>query len=488
MPAASAPARLTRGAQGRACPPPIGHVHLGLGAFARAHPLLYTEDAIAAAGGEWGVCGVAQRRRTLVDALRRQDGLYAVLERHPDGPRARVVGVLADAFVAADEPDRLADLLAVPATAVVTVTVTEKGYRRDQATGRLDLADGEIQADLDGRPPLTPVGQLARGLVRRRAAGHDTPLTVLSCDNVTGNGPMLAALVTEFCERLPTGTGGGAGLARWVAEHARFPSTVVDRVVPAPTERDRADAAALLGLADDAAVAAEPYRHWVIDEAACGVSRPAWEQAGAQFVADVRPFETTKLRLVNGVHSVLAYLGGLAGLDTIGRAYADDVLGPFAGRLVAEDLLPTVRPTPELDPSAYWASVDERLRNPAIVHRVEQVATDGSAKLGGRLFAPAAERLAAGAAPRWIALAVAGWLRYLGGYADDGRPLPVHDPLAERLTWLAAEGRRPTAVVDGVLGEVAPPDLAGDEVFRGLVRDWLGELTAHGVRQTLRAV
>jgi fructuronate reductase len=489
---ADAPPRLSRGALPRLAPalrPRVdtgglrtGIVHLGLGAFHRAHQAVYTEDALAAEAGDWGICGVGQRNRDTIDRLRPQDGLYSVLSREPGADRLRVIGVLRDLLLATEEPDRLRDLLAAPATHVVSITVTEKGYRHDPASGRLRDDDPELAADLAGRDPHTMIGRLVRGL-RARMTGHGTPLTVLSCDNLPGNGALVESLVADYCARLPPRDSGP--LAAWIGEHVRFPSSVVDRIVPASTDGDRADAARILGMADHAAVAAEPYRQWVIEDRFAG-PRPAWHRAGALFVDDVRPHQTMKLRLLNGAHSALAYLGAVRGYGTVSEAVADPAIARSV-ELVMTELLPTLPDVPGVRPHEYAEDIRRRFADPAIAHSLEQIAEDGSQKLRQRLLEPARELGADGTTPRWICLAVAGWIRYLRGDTDDGRPLAVRDPLAERLRETVSRAAGPVATVDGLLhtGSVFPPELADSAEFRDTTAYWLDRLVRDGIATTV---
>jgi fructuronate reductase len=475
------------GATRAALPPPpslsedVGIVHLGIGAFHRAHQAVFTEDAAVAAGEDgWGICGVTQRSAAVVEQLRPQDCLYAVLERGVGEPALRVVGQVHDVLFAADEPDRLRERIAAPSTRVVTLTVTEKGYRR-AATGGLDLQDPMVRADLAGAA-RTAVGQLVWGLAAR-AAGSGAPVSVLSCDNLTDNGQVLRQLVLDFCHALPSAR--GDRLAAWVEDHVSFPSSMVDRIVPSTTAADRADAAALLGLTDEALVVAEPFRQWVVqDRFAAG--RPPWEKAGADLVDDVRPFELLKLRMLNGTHSLLAYLGSLRGHDTIAEAVADDQLARAATRYLSEDAAPTLEAPPGLDPAAYGRQVLERFANPALRHRTRQVAMDGSQKLPVRLLPTISARLGAGAEPRWATLAVAAWMAcVVAGTDARGRPLDLEDPLAERLRDAAEGSSDATGVVDRLLGvrEVFDAELAGSEVFRSMLAEDVAELLAGEVPQ-----
>lgn len=455
-------------------------VHLGIGAFHRAHQAFYTE-----ACAEWGICGVTQRSDAVVTQLAPQDCLYTLLVRPGDGG-AQVIGAVREVVFAGADPGEVTARIADPEVTVVSLTVSEKGYRHDPATGRLRPGDPEIAADLAGRPPRTVVGQLAAGLAARQAAGAG-PLTVVCCDNLPANGATLEGLTGQYVQRMP----GGGRLAGWIAESVTFPATMVDRIVPAATDADRDAAARLLGVADHAAVVAEPFSQWVIEDR-FAAARPGWEKAGAQLVPDVAPYETVKLRMLNGAHSALAYLGGLAGYDFIAEAVADDLLAGYARRLMDADVAPALAPPPEVDLREYAGEVLRRFGNPALRHRTRQVAMDGSQKLPQRLLGTVRDRLAAGAEPVYAALAVAAWMRHIAtGRTEDGKPFPPDDPLApllgERLA--AAGGDGPAAVVTALLGvsEVFG-DLGSSETLRDLLTSQLARLSRDGVHATLRAL
>jgi len=435
----------------------VGIVHLGLGAFHRAHQAVYTEDAMAAEPGPWGICGASRRSRAVVDALAEQDGLYGVLERGPEEDSVRVVGAVRAALVAAEQPDALRDRLAAEGTHVVTLTVTEAAYQADHP---------DFERDLAGGAPRTPVGMLVRGLEARRAAGVDTPLAIVSCDNLPRNGAVLRDLVGDFCARAEL-----AGLADWIADHADFPSTMVDRIVPAATAADRDTASRLIGARDEATVVGEPFSQWVLEDAFRG-RRPAWEAAGALLVPDTGPYETMKLRLVNGGHSALAYLGLLRGHETVADAVADDELRGFLEQLLETELAPTLPPIPGIDLDRYRADLVTRFANPRMGHRLEQIGSDGAIKLPLRLLAPARELLAAGKEPAAICLAVAAWLRRMEVAASGA----VEEEVA---TAVAGTGS-PAAAAERALGVTAVfgEDLRESAVFRGLVAEGLAALTS----------
>jgi fructuronate reductase len=461
---------------------PAGIVHLGLGAFHRAHQAVYTEEAVAAAGGDWGIVAVAPRSAEVVTALAAQDCLFSVTSTTAAATTTRVVGALAGLRHAAADPDAVLALLADPAIRVVTLTVTEKGYRLHPVTGRL-IVDDDLAADLGtDRPPVTVPGLLARGLAARRRAGAG-PIAVVSCDNLPANGRRVRDLVTQALPRLPD----GPALGDWVAEHVTFPGTMVDRIVPASTAETLAVAESALGVRDLAAVSAEPYKQWVIEDD-FPAGRPAWDRAGAILTADAGPWERLKLRTLNGVHSAVAYLGAVAGRATVAGALRIPGMWEVMYRFIAEDVAGSLQPPPGVTVVAYGDSVLDRFADPGIAHRTVQIAKDGSQKLPQRVLHTIADRRAAGAVPRWAALVVAAWMRYAQGRADDGSALPLDDPLAADIRdRLARAPDTPAGVVDALLGLTAvfPRELATDDVVRELLVGWLTALTRHGVEGTL---
>jgi fructuronate reductase len=441
----------------------VGIVHLGLGAFHRAHQAVITEQAAVASGDtRWGIAGVSQRSATVKNQLAPQDGLYSVLERGLGDPTVRVIGSIRDVLTAPEDPEAVVARIADPAVAVVTLTVTEKGYRA--ANGGLDLTDPEIQADLTGRPPRTVVGQLAAAIARRTE-----PLTIVSCDNLVANGPFLQRLVAAYFDAL--------GKTPETFAAARFPASMVDRIVPATTDADRDETARLLSVRDEAVVVAEPFLQWVIEDDFAG-DRPAWDQAGAVLTQDVAPWEQAKLRMLNATHSMLAYLGALRGYVTIAEAVRDDELNQLARQLMTDDVVPTLTPPDGLDLAEYGATVLERFANPALKHQTRQVAMDGSVKLPVRMLGTVRDRLAAGAEPRTISLAVAAWMVYVQ-QTDD-----LDDPQAPRLKSALDGASEPGEVVDALLGvdSVFTPDLRDSAVFRELLVEHVKELAARPAR------
>jgi fructuronate reductase len=474
VPEASRP-RITPGEAG------AGIVHLGVGAFFRAHQAVYTEDAMAAAGGDWGIIGVAPRSTAVIDQLRQQDALYSVTTLGAEGRSTRVIGTLSGLRHAASDPAAVVTLIADPAIRIVTLTVTEKAYRLDPATGRL-LLDDDLRGDLEtDREPRTVPGLLIRGLAARRRAGGG-PIALVSCDNLPSNGHRLHGLI----DYLATAT----GMADWVRDNVTFPGTMVDRIVPATTAETLAIAAAELGVRDEAGVHGEPFSQWVIEDN-FPAGRPAWDLAGAVMTGDPRPWELLKLRTLNGVHSAIAYLGAVAGYETIFEALTMPGLATAMRRYIAEDVAPSFEPPPGIGTVAYGEEVLHRFANPAIGHRTVQVAMDGSQKLPQRMLHTLLDRRRAGGTPRWGALVVAAWMRFVRGTSDDGQPLPLNDPLADRIRQrLAAAEPTPAGTVDALLGidTIFAPELAGDETVRQLIIDWLTDLDRYGVKATLAGV
>ncbi|MFC3123678.1 mannitol dehydrogenase family protein [Pseudoroseomonas globiformis] len=453
-------------------------VHLGLGAFARAHLALYTEDVLNADGGDWGILGVSLQRPDQRDRLAPQDGLYTAIERGPDGEQCRIVGCLLGVMVAPEERGALVARLANPRTRIVSLTVTEKGYCHDPATGRLRLDHPDISHDLTNlAAPRTAIGFLVAGLAARRAAGH-APFTVLCCDNLPHNGRLVAGLVGEFADALDP------ALSAWIGAEGAFPCTMVDRIVPALTDADLVAAERLSGFADAAPVGHESFRQWVIEDDFVGGLRPEWEKAGAQFASDVAPFEHMKLRLLNGSHSALAYLGYLAGYETIGDAVNDDAFAGYLQRFW-DEVRPMVPPPPGQDLHAYTDALLARFRNPAIRHRTWQIAMDGSQKLPQRLLGTLRERLAQGLDSPALCLAVAAWARYVGGTDEAGSPIDVRDPMAAGLrAQLDAAGAEPAARIRALLGveAVFGTDLPAEPRFATALTEAYAQLMAKGAR------
>jgi fructuronate reductase len=479
---ASVPAHVVRPAYAREHVG-VGIVHLGVGAFHRAHQAEYTDDAIAAGGGDWRILGVSLRQPAVRDQLAPQDGLYTLVTRSAGAEGLRIVGALAGVRVAPEDPRAVLEAMAAPEIRIVSLTVTEKGYCHDPASGRLNEAHPDIRADLrEPEHPRSALGFLAGALALRRARGVE-PFTVLCCDNLPSNGQLVRALVLELAERID------AALTRWIEAHVAFPATMVDRIVPATTDQDLRALEAQLDVRDEGMVKTEPFRQWVIEDRFCA-GHPAWEQAGAQLVADVQPFEEAKLRLLNGSHSTLAYLGRLAGCELVHEAMAVPAFARVVERLMALEVTPTLRAAPGMALETYRAALLDRFRNAALEHRCRQIAMDGSQKLPQRLLGTIRDNLAAGRAIDTAALSVAAWMRYVSGVDERGARIDVQDPLAERLREIFERvGPRAEALTREYLGvrEIFGADLAESPPFVSVVTRHLASLFERGARATATA-
>jgi fructuronate reductase len=439
----------------------VGIVHLGVGAFHRAHQAAYVDDRLAAGETDWAICGASLRSPDTADALRSQDGLYTLSTLSAAGETLRVVGSLRRLLVAPLDPQALIAAMSDPAVRIVTLTVTEKGYCHDPASSRLDEDHPDIRHDLaNPSAPVSAPGFLVEALARRRAEGV-APFTVVACDNLPSNGATARNVLMRMASLRD------AGFGAWVAGAVAFPSTMVDRIVPATTDEDRARIAARLSVEDAWPVVTEPFSQWVIEDR-FPTGRPRFEDSGATLVQDVAPFELAKLRLLNGSHSTLAYLGYLAGYETVSDVMADESFARLVAELMEKESAPTLEACKTGDLGAYMRELLARFRNPALRHRTWQIAMDGSQKLPQRLLGTVRGRLATGAQIERLALGVAGWMRYVTGVDEQGRPIDVRDPLSARLKVIAdREGLDAARLAPALAGvrEIFGDDLAADPRF-----------------------
>jgi fructuronate reductase len=376
----------------------IGVVHLGLGAFHRAHQAVYTEEALRSSGGDWGILGASLRHADVPGALAVQQQLYTV-ETLGNFSSHQIVACIRASLTATTQRAQLLSALGSPRTHIVTLTVTEKGYCLGM-NGDLDLANAEIAHDLGaGGEPSSAIGWLAAGL-EERYASHRRPVTIISCDNMHANGAKLRRAVTTFVERRKP------QMLPWLLDNVAYPQTVVDCIVPAATDASRARVAQALGVQDLACVQREPYSQWVIEDRFAG-PRPAWEQSGVQIVADVTSYGRLKLHVLNTCHSALAYLGLPRGYSFVREAMADIELAQFLEALVSTEITPALAPLAVQD---YWQTVRSRFANPRIDHRLSQIAQDGCQKLSERVFPLMIANATAGAPVRSLARIVRGWL------------------------------------------------------------------------------
>jgi len=465
--------------------PEIGIVHLGLGAFHRAHQAVYLQRHFNRHGkSDWGLCSANLRsNRTLVDQLREQDGRYHVAEyQDRETVTLREIGVLREALYVGEgghDLELLLQRMSSAQTRIVTLTVTEKGYCLNPATGQLRVDDPAIAHDIaHPQAPRTAPGIVLEALRRRRAAGIPA-FTVLCCDNMPDNGQRTRQAVSALAAKQDQ------GLAQWIHAQVAFPSCMVDRIVPA-MDSESFTRLEQLGCADPAAVVCESFSQWVVEDH-FPQGRPDWQVEGVQMVDDVRPFETMKLRMLNGSHSLLAYVGLLAGHETVFDAISDGALAHFIERYMTEEAAPTLDLPVGIDLSVYAHDLKARFANDSLQHRLRQIAMDGSQKLPQRWLLGAQQLLDDGRGLTCTALGIAAWIHYCTQPLP-GLPAPViDDPLNATFADLA--GRFDGAsLVDAFLdlGEVFPAALSDRAAFREAVQRAYVALTRDGVHSLLQ--
>ncbi|EOX8524929.1 mannitol dehydrogenase family protein [Salmonella bongori] len=456
-------------------------VHLGFGAFHRAHQGVYTDILAAEHNSDWGYCEVnlIGGEQQIAD-LKQQDNLYTVAEMSADAWTARVVGVVKSALHA--QVDGLETLLAAmcePQVAIVSLTITEKGYCHSPATGQLMLDHPAIAADLQNpHQPKSAPGVVVEALARRNAAGLPA-FTVMSCDNMPENGHVMRNVVLAYAQAVD------AELAKWIEQNVTFPSTMVDRIVPAVTPETLDKIEQLTGVRDPAGVACEPFRQWVIEDNFVA-GRPAWEKAGAELVADVLPFEEMKLRMLNGSHSFLAYLGYLAGYQHINDCMGDENYRRAARALMLQEQAPTLK-VKGVDLARYADQLIERYSNPALRHRTWQIAMDGSQKLPQRMLDSVRWHLANHSDFDLLALGVAGWMRYVGGVDEQGKAIDVSDPLLPVIQRAVANSEEGASRVEALLGitEIFSTDLPQSVLFTQKVKTAYDNLVTYGAKASV---
>lgn len=458
-----------------------GIVHIGLGAFHKSHLAVYTDDALAAEGGDWRIVGVSLRSAAPAGELAPQDCLYTTIERSADGSRARVIGSIAAAYCLGNDRAAVLDALCAKATRIVSITVTEKGYGLDRRTGGVDTGHPAIAADLaNPSAPVGVAGLLVWALGRRRAAGTP-PFTVLCCDNLPENGHLVRSLLIDFAKRA------APDLADHIASDVAFPATMVDRITPARSAETLGLAEAMTGHSDAAAIECEAFRQWVVEDD-FPTGRPAWEAGGALFVEDVRPFEEMKLRMLNGAHSMLAYAGFIAGHATVRDVMADRALAALIDRYLSAAAA-TLGDLPGVDLEAYAADLARRFANPHLEHLTYQIASDGSEKMPQRVFAPACEALRRGQKIDAFAFATAAWMRYTLGRTDAGAAYALRDPMEAALKIDrpgAASAESVIAHLQAIPGLI-PAKLAASDLWQRSVRTHLARMLGSGMAAAIGA-
>ncbi len=465
-----------------------GIVHLGIGAFHRAHQAVYTDDILAKEGGDWKILAVSLRSAGVRDQLQSQDCLYTVVEMDKTETAYRIIGSVGDVLVAPESPQAVIDAMIDQNCRIISLTITEKGYCHDPATGRLNQQHPDIVHDLaNPKQPKSAIGFIVEAIRCRREQGLPVA-TVMCCDNLPNNGATLKQIILDYASLIDE------QLAQWIDQQVPFPNTMVDRIVPATQEEDIQQLQQTYGYNDLGMVKTERFTQWVIeDNFASG--RPNWEAVGAMLVDDVEPFELAKLRLLNGTHSSLAYLGFLAGYEYVHQVVADKDFLKFLRQLMLEEIAPTLQAPAGMDLTAYADSLLERFANPGLNHKTYQIAMDGSQKLPQRLLGTLRDRLAAEQSIDYLSLAIAGWMRYVMAFDEKGDDIPVQDPMAEVLKTVEQDSYDTEEklldihkLVDGYLSmsEIFGSDLLANTHFKERVSYWLGHILANGVAITLK--
>src|SRR5690554_202754 len=459
-----------------------GIVHLGIGAFHRAHQAYYTEAVLNHFGGDWGIVGCSLRSANVREQLAPQDNLYTLVERSGEGEKLQLIGAVLKTMVGPEDPAALVALMADPAIRIVSLTVTEKGYCHDPATGDLNLQHPDIIHDLAHLDrPVSAIGYLVAALQQRFKSGHKS-FTALSCDNLPNNGQVLGKVVHQFAAQV------SPELADWIEKNTCFPCTMIDRIVPATTDEDRQEIEARLGLRDEGMVVAEPFTQWVVEDRFSD-GRPEWEKVGVQLVEDVHVFEKIKLRLLNGSHSTLAYTGYLSGFSYISEVMSEPAFVNMIKLYMAREAGETVTAPDGFDIESYKQQLRDRFFNKALKHRTWQIAMDGSQKLPQRLLETLREQLDGKGNIDIICLAVAAWIRYVSGVDENGGVIEVSDPLAATLRKLCDDNKGDSlAMVRAVvaLPQVFGTDLINEDQFINGTASWLQRFYEQGVLSAIK--
>jgi fructuronate reductase len=410
----------------------IGIVHLGIGAFHRAHQAWYTHKLLTQQPGDWSISGISFRSPTVRNQLVPQNGFYTLLANDRNGHRMEVIGAVREVLCAPENSEAVVNRLCHSGIKIVSLTVTEKGYCHDPATGFLDQDHPQVVADLKNTDqPSSALGYLSEAL-HRLWKNNLPPFSIVSCDNLPSNGKVLKGLLIEFASLRD------AGLARWIEDHVSCPSSMVDRIVPATTELDLQKVQQELGVEDQGVVVTEGFSQWILEDDFCK-GRPDWEMVGVKMVDDVTPFEHMKLRMLNGTHSTLAYLGFLAGHNYVADTANDPDFQKLLLGMWQDEIIPTLSMPAGIDLQAYAEDLLVRYQNPELHHRLYQIAMDGSQKLPQRLLGTLRDHLDANRLPKRILLAIAAWMRYVTAIQENGEVFELQDPMAYKLQQIARE-------------------------------------------------
>ena len=449
-----------------------GIVHLGLGAFLRAHGAIYVAEA-----GGWGITGVSLQSPGTRDRLKPQGWAYTVLELGPDGEKPQVVTVLRDVLVAPENPQAVLDVMASPETHIVSLTVTEKGYCHEPSTGRLNRDHPDIQHDLANPLPKSAPGFLVRALALRHAAGLP-PFTVLCCDNLPENGHVCARTVTELAQL------SDPALADWVRRKVAFPNSMVDCITPATSDRERALVRDRFGITDAAPVVCEPFRQWVLEDH-FPQGRPPLEKVGAEFVEDVSRHELMKLRILNGGHAAIAYPSALLGHHFVHDAMADPQISAWLRALEAREIIPTLQPIPGVSYDDYLELIVSRFANPEVGDTIPRLCLDGSNRQPKFILPTLADALKSDAEIEGLAQEVAFWCRYCERRDEAGNEIAPNDDNSDALRDYAIASR--LDLLAFLANETVFGPLAANPRFQEAFARRLKIVQTQGVRAAIEA-
>lgn len=460
-----------------------GIVHFGVGGFHRAHQAMYLDRLMNQGKAlDWGICGVGlmPADKRMAEVMSAQDGLYTLVLKHADGTyEPRVVGSIIDYKYAPEDPEAVIETMAAPTTRIVSLTVTEGGYNFHHVTGEFDFGNPDVQHDLEeGATPRTAFGLVTEALRRRRERGL-APFTVMSCDNIQGNGDVARKMFTAFAKARDH------ELGNWMDEQVCFPNSMVDRITPVTTEADREEVAERFHIEDGWPVVCEPFTQWVLEDH-FNQDRPPYEDVGVQIVDDVMPYELMKLRLLNASHQALAYFGYLAGYEYAHDVCQDSAFADFLMGYMTHEGQPTLQPVPGVDLEEYKRTLIRRFSNPQIRDTLARLCAESSDRIPKWLLPVIREQLASGGDIHRSAAVVASWARYAEGVDDDGNPIHVVDRLADGLKAIAQQNRdNPTAFIENreLFG-----DLVDNERFVQAYTETLKNLYEIKARATLESL
>lgn len=460
-------------------------IHIGCGAFHRAHQAVFTDETLGRTQSDWGICAISLfSSQGLIKDLRNQEHLFSVVEKGAKSTDVKVIGSINETLhPVLDGVNSVLEKFAEPQIAIISMTITEKGYCIDPASGSLDTTNPLVIEDLANPDnPKSALGYIVQGLKRRRDR-QLPPVTIMSCDNLQENGHLAKAAVLEFAKIIEP------ELSEWIESNVSFPSTMVDRIVPAITPEALAEISDFVGIDDPCGIACEPFRQWVIEDNFVA-GRPNWDVAGAEFVDNVAPYEEMKLRMLNGSHSFLAYLGYLAGYPYISDTMDDQGFKNVVYKLMMNTQAPSLSMPESTNLNAYANQLIERFSNPSLKHKAWQIAMDGSQKIPQRFGGSLAYHLENNSDFSLIALSIAGWMRYVAGVDEQGNAIDVRDPMADSLKKICDQHGFNSSVVPTLLAieAIFPEEIGTNPTVIDAVSSAYQALIENGSKTTINSL